>query len=56
MKRFAALANITCVLSIDAAKTWLIVDTDPGGRSAGVDPATAAEHFCRQPWVGAVYR
>ena len=48
--------NVMCTLNKDDYPAGSLAAWRAQLTAAGFDPATAAEHFCMQPWVGTLYR
>lgn len=49
-------ANVKCAMNVSDDPVGALGARMDALRAAGVDPATAEEHFCLQPWVAALYR
>ncbi|MGH3954642.1 MAG: sensor domain-containing protein [Mycobacterium sp.] len=49
-------ANVKCAMNTSDDPPGALGSRMDALRAAGVDPATAAEHFCLQPWVPTLYR
>ncbi|GLE57675.1 hypothetical protein NJBCHELONAE_29840 [Mycobacteroides chelonae] len=49
-------ANVKCAMNVSDDPPGALGSRMDALRAAGVDPATAAEHFCLQPWVPTLYR
>lgn len=49
-------ANVKCAMNLSDDPPGALGARMDALRAAGVDPATAEEHFCLQPWVAGLYR
>jgi hypothetical protein len=48
--------NVLCALNDDDYPVGAHAARTAALRAAGIDPATAAQRFCTQPWVASIYK
>lgn len=48
--------NVDCTLNDSDYPPGALARRDDAMKAAGVDPATAAQHFCNQDWVTTIYK
>ncbi|BDB42439.1 MULTISPECIES: hypothetical protein [Mycobacterium] len=55
-RRWVRNGDVLCALSEDDYPAGARAQRDAALRAAGMDPATAQDRFCTQPWVASIYR
>ncbi|QLL05284.1 hypothetical protein [Mycobacterium vicinigordonae] len=55
-RRWVHNGEVLCALSEDDYPAGARVQREAALRAAGIDPATAQDRFCTQPWVASIYR